>query len=383
MEIVEFRQPDFLDGVSARSIEQRMMSHLPADIDKTEGGFAWDFTYPVALEKAELLQFYLVRTLQMINPLWAEGEWLDRHATENGLERRSSNKAFGKVVVTGQKGIHIAQGFVFAVPSESGNPSIEFETLADAVISADGIVEIPVQALEGGTRSNVGADTITIMREPIRGIVKVTNIDSLTGGTSEESDASLRERILDLLRNRGDSFVGNNADYVRWAKEIAGVGYAHPIPEYNGPNSVKLIVVDANGSPANEQILNAVKKHIFGINRRDINRLAPVGLLDFAVSAPAPVTLLFTIQVKLTEGTENESFTKALRASLLNYYRKISTESDDGRKVVKYVMVVALISHLPMVLDFKEFYINGGIKNIECSEEEYPVTGEIEVLSYV
>jgi hypothetical protein len=55
MSIVPFEPPEWLKNVSARGIQERMMRNLPLDIDKTEGGFAWDLTMPTALEKAELL----------------------------------------------------------------------------------------------------------------------------------------------------------------------------------------------------------------------------------------------------------------------------------------------------------------------------------------
>ena len=63
MAIVPFKPPEWLGGMSSRSIQERMMQNLPLDIDKTEGGFVWDLTFPTALEKAELLQFHLIRTL--------------------------------------------------------------------------------------------------------------------------------------------------------------------------------------------------------------------------------------------------------------------------------------------------------------------------------
>ena len=93
MAIVPFKPPEWLGGMSSRSIQERMMQNLPLDIDKTEGGFVWDLTFPTALEKAELLQFHLIRALHMMHHMWAEGRWLDYHAHENGLVRKPKNKA--------------------------------------------------------------------------------------------------------------------------------------------------------------------------------------------------------------------------------------------------------------------------------------------------
>nr|WP_325190773.1 baseplate J/gp47 family protein [uncultured Selenomonas sp.]DAQ55142.1 MAG TPA: Baseplate J like protein [Bacteriophage sp.] len=383
MAIVPFKPPEWLGGMSSRSIQERMMQNLPLDIDKTEGGFVWDLTFPTALEKAELLQFHLIRTLHMMHHMWAEGRWLDYHAHENGLVRKPKNKAYGTITITGQKRTAIPKGFVFSVPSDGGVPAIDFETLDAAVINENGVARIAIQALEGGTKSNVAADTIVIMRSPIKGIIKITNEEPLTGGVEEESDASLRERIDDLLAGNGDSYVGNNADYVRWAKEVPGVGFAYTIPNYNGINSVKVVVVDANGSPANAQIIEAVRVHIFGTDRKDINRLAPVGLVDFLVSAPSPVVVDYKLSVRLNPRTNRDAFIQSFKSALLAYYQEISKDAEEGRRCLKYIMVAAILARLPSVDDFKNFRMNGSMDNILYSEEEYPITGKIEVDVYV
>lgn len=383
MAIIPFKPPEWLGGMSSRSIQERMMQNLPLDIDKTEGGFVWDLTFPTALEKAELLQFHLIRTLHMMHHMWAEGRWLDYHAHENGLVRKPKNKAYGTITITGQKRTAIPKGFVFSVPSDGGVPAIDFETLDAAVINENGVARIAIQALEGGTKSNAAADTIVIMRSPIKGIIKITNEEPLTGGVEEESDASLRERIDDLLAGNGDSYVGNNADYVRWAKEVPGVGFAYTIPNYNGINSVKVVVVDANGSPANAQIIEAVRVHIFGTDRKDINRLAPVGLVDFLVSAPSPVVVDYKLSVRLNPRTNRDAFIQSFKSALLAYYQEISKDAEEGRRCLKYIMVAAILARLPSVDDFKNFRMNGSMDNILYSEEEYPITGKIEVDVYV
>ena len=54
-----------------------------------------------------------------------------------------------------------------------------------------------VRALLDGRQPNVNAGTIVLMSEPVEGIRTVTNKEKATGGTEEESDDDLRERILE------------------------------------------------------------------------------------------------------------------------------------------------------------------------------------------
>ena len=62
------------------------------------------------------------------------------------------------------------------------------------------------------------------MMDPIAGVTLVNNADKITGGAEEEDDESLRLRIAEYDETSGESFVGCDADYIRWAKEVSGVG---------------------------------------------------------------------------------------------------------------------------------------------------------------
>ncbi len=186
--MMPFVAPDWLANQNAEAIHKRMMEMLPNDIDDTEGGFPWDFTKPTALEKAELLEFFLVETLKIMHPMWAYGRWLDYHAAVVGLERKDANKAAGILTVTGKTGTNIVAGSRFAVPSIGDNPAIVYETRRQYTIGSEGTVDIEIFAVEGGTKFNVSAGAISLMLIPIQGITTLTNAAAITGGTEEESD---------------------------------------------------------------------------------------------------------------------------------------------------------------------------------------------------
>ena len=163
---------------------------------------------------------------------------------------------------------------------------------------------------------------------------------------------------------------------------MPGVGFAHTIPEYNGPNSVKVVIVDANGVPANEQILEAVKLHIFGTNRKDMERLAPIGVIDYAIVAPTAVPITFSFRLKLEDGATVESVKAAYKTALSEYYASIAS-GNEKVKPVQYIETFAVLAkNTQGVADFEKFLMNGGVENITFEEDEYPVTGEIEVTTY-
>lgn len=373
MAIPEFNPPSWLHDQDAETIHQRMMENLPADIDDTEGGFPWDFTKPTALEIAELLEFFLVETIKIMFPMWAYDEWLDIHARGSGIKRKAANSAYGVLEITGTPGTHIPAGFIFAVPSDGNSPAVEFAAQEEGYIAEDGTLTIGVVAVEPGTNGNVPAGTITIMAQPIKGITSITNPQKTSGGTAEENDDSLRQRIDEIDQAAEASFVGCDADYKRWAKEVKGVGDAFVIAEWNPdvPNSVKVVVLDANGEPANDKILADVYDYIYSPNNR-IERKAPVGAI-LTVTAPTANTIDYSFTLVLKDGYDAQAVVEQFSKELRTYY---ATAKEEG--VVRYAMVGSILINTGGVRDFDDLTMNGETKNIPIQEDEYPVTGTID-----
>lgn len=371
MEIPDFEAPSFLRDQDAETIHKRMMSELPADIDDTEGGFPWDFTKPTALEKAEMLEFHLVETLKIMFPMWAKGEWLDYHARGRGMERKPANQASGSLMITGVPGTTIPAGFRFSTPSIDDKPSIEYETKDKYTIREDGTAEIQVVASAAGTTGNVPAGTITLMMTPMKGITSITNPEPITGGAEEESDDALRGRVDEADATSEASFVGSDGDYKRWAEEVPGVGTALIVPEWAGAGTVKVVVIDANGQPANAAIIDDVYNNIMRPGDR-LQRKAPIGA-TVTVVAPTAKDIDYAFVLEMhpgeTEGTVLERFKEQLRV----YYIEAKKEG-----VVRYTRVGALLTNTSGVKDFTGLTINGDITNIVLAEDEYPVTGLVD-----
>lgn len=376
-----FTPPSWHTGEKAEQIQARMMERLPADIDNIEGGFPYDFTMPTALEEDELLNFVLIEAIKLIFPAWSYGAYLDYHAARSGLTRRAGNHAFGYVTITGVPGTVIAAGTVFCVPAAGDVPAIEYETgeavtIGEAEEGSDyGKVTVGVTAVEAGLGSNVSADTIVIMATPIKGVVNVTNEEAITGGTEEEDDDSLYERIT-LAEQDTESYVGNDSDYIRWAKEVNGVGTVLVDTQYeeDHPNWVKLVILDANGQPANDQILAAVYEHIMGPENRAEDRLAPIGAI-LIVEAPAGCGLVIQVTgLELSEGATVEDVVKAFKDSLETYY---ITAKEDAE--VRWNMIHALFTETEGVEDFATLTVNGGTANIPIAADDYPVTEGVTV----
>ena len=320
----EFVTPEFIDNSDPDTIQSRMMNNLPVDISDMPADFPYDFTMPTAIEISRLIQYNLTRTLMLMFPMWAWGQWLDLHGVSAKVTRKQASRASGHVTVVGTAGTIIEEGTVFCTEGTTDVESVEFATTEEATIPEQGTVDIPVASVLTGASYNVTRNTVTLQKQPNKNVTSVTNENPIRGGTDEEDDDTYRERILEKLRSAEVSFVGCDADYVRWAKEVSGVGSAVVEAEWKGPGTVKVVVADPDGSAVGEETLQAVEDYIVSPKDR-MKRLAPIGasvmistVKDMTISYSAVLLLLLMI-VSIFTGLVTEGIKKLLEESKKTY----------------------------------------------------------------
>lgn len=367
----EFETPEYLKNQSAEEIHERMMNELPEDIDDMPGGFAYDFTMPAALEKDELINFHLVRTLQLAFPQFAWDEWLDLHGAQVHIDRRQATFAEGYVQVTVVEVTSIPAGTVFMTPQSETQDSIEYVSTEDVDIEETGDALIPIRASEEGSASNVSAGSITMVGTPSDVISAVTNPEPVTGGTNRESDDDYYDRIAAEYQ-ASMTFTGNDADYIRWAK-AAGAGDCSVIDAPNGPGTVGLIIVDTEGLPASQELIDAVYNYIVSPSDRSA-RLLPTACAQLTVGTTEMVAVNYTITgLVYDESTTLEQIKSDFRAVVLNVYGEAFRTG-----VLKYNDIRPLISDISGVSDFSSFLINGSTDNITLGSGNYPQTGALD-----
>lgn len=367
----EFIMPDFIKHNSADEIHERMMRALPDDIDGMPGGFPYDFTRPAALEKDEFINYHLVRAIMVAFPQYAWDEWLDLHGSQVQLVRHPPSRASGFVRAAGTAGITIAAGTVFCTPATDSGPSIEFAASEDTVIGEYGTAMIPVSALESGTGSNVAANTVTLMAKPVKDIREVNNPEPIRGGTERENNDGFYDRIAAEYESRR-TFLGNDSDFIRWARE-AGAGDCIVIPAAEGPGTVRLALVDGNGQPANSELTQDVYNYIVSPEDRS-KRLLPTACARLICAPAATVKVDYVITGLLHDETTSIGQIKTDFAAAVKAIYTSAKQQD----ILRYNDVRPIISDIAGVLDFSGFLMNGDIKNIGLSKEEYPETGALD-----
>ena len=96
----------------------------------------------------------------------------------------------------------------------------------DVVLSENETALVPIQCTAVGIKGKVPRNTIVLKVTRNDDIVSVTNPEELNGGTDNETISSLIDRMVEADQKQRVSYIGNNNDYIRWAKEADGVGKA-------------------------------------------------------------------------------------------------------------------------------------------------------------
>lgn len=364
----EFVSPDFVLNSDPETIQERMMRKLPVDISDMPLDFPYDFTMPTAIELSRFRQHDLVRTLMLMHYMWAWGEWLDMHGNAEKVTRKPAVKATGYVTVTGTPGFLIPSGFVFCTEGTADAPSKEYESTKETVIDETGAAEVPVAALIEGFAYNTTAGTVLLQKQINKDILSVTNINPITGGTDIEDDEAYRERIDEKVKSSDISYIGNDFDYERWAKEVPGVVSAVTEGAWDGAGTVKVVVAGQNGSPVSEEIIDAVYDHIASPDDES-RRLLPSGGIVLTIATVQPVTVTYSAVIELEEGFSIDNVCKAFLEALVPQYNVAKKE-----RKIRYTDVHSLLSGIPGVADFKNFLANGASQNILVDTDDYPTT---------
>ena len=168
----------------------------------------------------------------------------------------------------------------------------------------------------------------------------------------EEDDDTLRERIVEYDRSHDISYVGNVADYKRWALSVPGVGAVTVIPAKDDSGIIKIILMDQNGVPASKQIQDAVYDYIMRPDSES-DRLAPPNAV-LEITAPETVVVNISAVVYLREA-EIGDVQNDLKAALQSYLLNVS--SNDS--AVRISAINSILGSVSGIYDYDSVQING------------------------
>lgn len=360
----------------------KMLDNVPDDIDQREGSIVFDALAPAAMAMTQ-------QSLTMANIIrqsyikTAQGEFLDYRAVEHGTARYAAT-----------------QTEVKAKFLDSDGNAINNVQIGDQFAS---IGETPifytVQKINDDLTGELTADDPgTTANSYIGQILPVTSNDSLSWAEvteivaparDAETDDHLRDRLL-----RSDDWIaygGNVTDYLAMLSKIKEVGAGQIYPVWNGPGTVKLVIVDNNLMPASSTLVSKVKSIIDPVDGEGEGYgLAPI---DHQVTVVAPSILTINVASTVTiDSKQNGDTVKAkIKDAVENYFQLLrqswnTVDPKTGRgysQTVYRSKILSQIMSVEGVINASVPVLNGTDGDIALTfnnqTSELPILGEVKL----
>lgn len=362
--MLEFQLPEHLQ-ITETQIHEKMLKMAPQGIDTSEGHMYWDHTKPTARIAGELVEYTLPLTLMLMFPQFAFGQFLELHGEPIGVYRKAAVQATTLETFVGDEGTVISEGDIVLTLGDEHEESVRYSIQKGGVIGSSGEITLPIKAVEAGLHGNVPPNTIVGIEKPIKGLKKLYNQQAVSDGAAIEDDESYRGRILE--RNRNKPLSGAKSDYVRWAKEVNGVGDVIVQPLWAGPKTVRVLITDRNRQIATQQLMDEVKAYIDPVDGMGEGK-APIGA-HVTIGTITPVPVLIKVKLMLEKGYEIKEVLKRLEDNINGYF--------SDKSIIKYALVGATITQTKGISDYENLLLNDSTANIVLAEGERAVVSEV------
>lgn len=338
------------------AILERMLLTVPDDIDKRPGSLIYDSLSAAAAKMAELY-IDMESNLELGFIETSNGMWIDRRIAERGLSREQAGKA-----------IRLA---TFNVSVEAGERFL-FDTLYFVVISAGtasptGILA-RVECETAGEVGNVPGGNMSPVNT-IPGLTSAVLGEVLVPGEDVEEDQDVQGRYLNHVRKPATS--GNKYHYEQWALSVQGVGGVKVIPLWDGPGTVKVVLIDNDKRAVTPVVAQNVKDYI-DPNDGDGEGQAPIGATLTSVPAEeVPINISGTLT--MASWATIEEVTELFKQGLSSYLEGLAFKDP----LLRYTRITALLLDIPPIIDYEDVVVNGEVKNIELLPTQVAVPGTV------
>lgn len=290
-----------------------MLDNVPNDIDKREGSIIYDAVAPAAMVSAQQ-SLSLANIIRETYIKTAQGEFLDYRAVEHGTNRYAATFTEVKARFNDDDGspVNVEVGDRFASIAESPI----FYTVIKA--NDDGTAEM--QAEESGTIANSYLGQVLPVT-PNDNLAWAEIIEITIPARDEENDDHLRARLLNS--NSWVAYGGNVADYLDMTSKIHDVGATQVYPTWDGPGTVKLVILNNDLMPASSTLVKKVKEEIDPEESTTQGYgLAPI---DHRVTVTAPETFTVDIAMNVTivDSVNIDSIRANIKTSLEEFFKSL------------------------------------------------------------
>lgn len=305
----------------------------------------------------------LEQVFEMVFLVTATGDYLTLRAEENGVYRQ------------------VASAAKYRIKYEGELPELGTRFFCDGqyfVLAQDDDLGFYIEAEETGTAANdILSGTAVVPVETLRELTACSIAEELEPGSDEEDDESLRKRVQEKIAGPAEN--GNRQHYKTWCESISGVGRARIIPLWAGENTVKGVLIDTEGGPASDAVVQRVQEYIdpggTGLGEGQAN----IGA-HFTAAAATAKKVDISFSVTLAKGGNLATVKDAAQTALKAQVKSINLAANDGETPTLRISTVGnTIYGLTGVLDYENLRFNGQTSNVETGTEEVFVLGEVNV----
>ena len=332
-------------------IMQRMLS-TASDTEKREGSIIYTAEAPMAVELTNAyIQIDFMR--KMTSVLTATGEYLDEKVQEQGIYRIQPTKA----IVKGEFNIDVAIGARF------NGGELNYAVIEKV---SDGVFLLECET--AGTAGNDYLGELSAI-EYIQGLESAEVVSIEIPAIDLEEDEDLRKRYFDSIS--GDARDGNRAQYMKWILDHPEVGRGKVFPCWNGKNTVKVSILNAENGVASETLVSDFQEYMDPNSEGLGNGQAPIGSVVTVTTATERVINIM-VDVYLNEGYEQAEGVKEAIEEMLNALAYNST-------AVNFYAIAYIISSCACVAKISNLKVNSAMEDITLGAEEIPVLGSFDV----
>lgn len=375
---------DLADELEAQNFDywlNLMLDNVPDDIDKREGSIIYDALAPAAMVNAQQ-SLSLATLIRETYIKTAQGEFLDYRAVEHGTSRYAATNTEVKAKFNDDDGnpVNVEVGDRFASIAESPI----FYTVIKA--KNDGTAEM--QAEEAGTSANSYLGQVLPVT-PNDNLAWAEIVEITIPARDEENDDHLRARLLNT--NSWVAYGGNVADYLDMTSKIHDVGATQVYPVWDGPGTVKLVILNNDLMPASQTLIKKVKEEIDPEDKETQGYgLAPI---DHRVTVTAPEAFRIDIAMNVTivDSANIDSIRANIKTSLEELFKSLRRDwstinATVGRgyqltvyrsKILSRVMMLEGVANATMPR------LNGKDEDLQLvfnnTTSQLPVLGEVSV----
>ena len=248
------------EEMTEEQILKEMLSNIPDDVfDVSPGSVIYDSLAPAASKFAQM--YVDMETMIEISFLdTTSGDFLDRKGWEYRLRRYFAEGSIREFIF---KGTPPEIGERFFTNSDKLHWSLE--KIREDKVDEENIALYYVRCEEAGVIGNttlIGESLIPVNN--IEGLEEAKLGKVIIPGYEDEEDDVFRERIFNSIK--GSEHSSNKDQIIKWCKEVKGIGDARVFSLWNGPCTVKAVLLNTEKLPPSDELIEEVQNYIDPIN---------------------------------------------------------------------------------------------------------------------